>query len=106
MLVASDETFGPLAPIFEFETEDEAIKLANATEFGLAGYFFSNNVGRVLRVAAKLECGMVGVNTGKISEASLPFGGIKESGLGREGSMYGLSEYLVVKSVTIGNTHL
>ncbi|TGZ82315.1 aldehyde dehydrogenase [Ascodesmis nigricans] len=106
MLVANDETFGPLAPVFTFESEEEAVRLANATEFGLAGYFFSRDVGRVLRVARALEVGMVGVNTGKISEAALPFGGVKESGLGREGSMYGLAEYQVIKSVTIGNTDL
>lgn len=75
MLVANDETFGPLAPIFSFETEAEAVKLANETEFGLAGYFFSKDIGRVMRVARKLECGMVGVNTGKISAAEAPFGG-------------------------------
>ncbi|KAE9993151.1 hypothetical protein EG327_006330 [Venturia inaequalis] len=103
MLVANDETFGPLAPIFSFETEAEAVKLANETEFGLAGYFFSKDIGRVMRVARKLECGMVGVNTGKISAAEAPFGGVKESGYGREGSMYGLAEYQVIKSVTIGN---
>lgn len=105
-LVAIDETFGPLAPIFEFESEDEAVTMANATEFGLAGYFFSRDIGRVLRVAAALECGMVGINTGKISAAEAPFGGIKESGVGREGSLYGMAEYQIIKSVTIGNTHL
>ncbi|RFU34904.1 hypothetical protein B7463_g1441, partial [Scytalidium lignicola] len=104
MLFASDETFGPLAGIFEFVTEDEAIELANNTEFGLAGYFFSKDVGRVLRVAQQLECGMVGVNTGKISAAEAPFGGIKESGYGREGSKYGMAEYETIKSITIGNT--
>jgi succinate-semialdehyde dehydrogenase / glutarate-semialdehyde dehydrogenase len=106
MLVAKDETFGPLAPIFTFETEAEAVKLANDTEFGLAGYFFSKNIGQVLRVARKLQVGMVGVNTGKISAAEAPFGGVKESGYGREGSMYGLAEYQVIKSVTIGNLNL
>jgi succinate-semialdehyde dehydrogenase / glutarate-semialdehyde dehydrogenase len=103
MMVATDETFGPLAAIFPFSTEEEALKVANNTEFGLAGYFFSKNVGRVMRVAAKLQCGMVGVNTGMISAAETPFGGIKESGLGREGSKYGLAEYQNIKSVTIGN---
>ncbi|KAK7204569.1 Aldehyde/histidinol dehydrogenase [Myxozyma melibiosi] len=105
MMVASDETFGPLAPIFEFETEEEAISMANNTEFGLAGYFFSTNIGRCLRVASALECGLVGVNTGKISAAESPFGGVKQSGVGREGSMYGLAEYYVIKAVTIGNTN-
>ncbi|KAH7317442.1 Aldehyde/histidinol dehydrogenase [Rhexocercosporidium sp. MPI-PUGE-AT-0058] len=106
MKVATEETFGPLAAIFEFDTEAEAIKLANDTEFGLAGYFFSKDVGRVLRVAGKLQCGMVGVNTGKISAAESPFGGIKESGYGREGSKYGMAEYEVLKTVTIGNTNV
>lgn len=101
MLVASDETFGPLAAIFSFSSEKEAMALANDTEVGLAGYFFSENISRVLRVAQTLECGMVGVNTGLISAAESPFGGIKESGVGREGSKYGLSEYQNIKSVTI-----
>ncbi|KAK9242097.1 Aldehyde/histidinol dehydrogenase [Lipomyces tetrasporus] len=105
MLVANDETFGPLAPIFSFDTEDEAIFLANDTEFGLAGYFFSKDVNRIFRVASALECGLVGVNTGKISAAESPFGGVKESGVGREGSKYGLAEYYIVKAVTIGNTN-
>ncbi|KAJ4985205.1 hypothetical protein SVAN01_09341 [Stagonosporopsis vannaccii] len=104
MEVAHDETFGPLAAIFSFNTEEEAIKLANDTEFGLAGYFFSKDIGRVLRVAQRLECGMVGVNTGAISAAETPFGGVKESGIGREGSKYGLAEYQTIKSVTISNT--
>jgi succinate-semialdehyde dehydrogenase/glutarate-semialdehyde dehydrogenase len=106
MLVAKEETFGPLAPIFEFETEEEAIQLANDTEFGLAGYFFSRDIGRVMRVAMALECGMVGVNTGKISASETPFGGIKESGYGREGSKYGMDEYQVIKAITISNTNL
>lgn len=103
MLVAQEETFGPLAPIFSFETELEAIEMANKTPFGLAGYFFSRDVGRILRVAQKLQVGMVGVNTGKISAAEAPFGGVKESGYGREGSLYGMEEYQVIKSITIGN---
>lgn len=103
MLLASDETFGPLAPVFEFDTEEDALRLANQTEFGLAGYFFSRNIGRCMRVARKLQVGMVGVNTGKISAAEAPFGGVKESGYGREGSLYGLEEYQIIKSVTIGN---
>ncbi|KAF2671095.1 aldehyde dehydrogenase [Microthyrium microscopicum] len=106
MMVANDETFGPLAPIFSFETEAEVVKMANDTEFGLAGYFFSKDIGRALRVARKLQCGMLGVNTGKISAAEAPFGGVKESGYGREGSMYGLAEYQNIKSVTIGNLNL
>lgn len=103
MEVAYDETFGPLAAIFTFDSEESALKLANTTEYGLAGYFFSENLGRVMRVARKLECGMVGVNTGLISAAESPFGGVKESGMGREGSKYGLAEYQSIKSVTIGN---
>ena len=103
MDVASEETFGPLAPIFAFDSEADAVRLANDTEFGLAGYFFSKDVGRCMRVARKPQVGMVGVNTGKISAAEAPFGGVKESGYGREGSLYGLEEYQVVKSVTIGN---
>jgi succinate-semialdehyde dehydrogenase/glutarate-semialdehyde dehydrogenase len=101
MVVSKDETFGPLAPIFGFRTEEEVIKLANETEFGLAGYFFSRDVSRVMRVAQKLQVGMVGVNTGKISAAEAPFGGMKESGYGKEGSLYGLAEYQNVKSISI-----
>ncbi|KAK2670944.1 Aldehyde dehydrogenase domain [Fusarium oxysporum f. sp. vasinfectum] len=103
MAVAKDETFGPLAPVFEFETEEDAIRLANDTEFGLAGYFFSKDVSRVMRVAHKLQVGMVGANTGKISAAEAPFGGVKESGYGKEGSLYGMAEYQNIKSITIGN---
>lgn len=103
MHVAKEETFGPLAPIVQFADEDEAVRLANDTEFGLAGYFFSKDVGRVHRVAQKLQVGMVGANTGKISAAEAPFGGVKESGYGKEGSLYGLREYQVTKSITIGN---
>ncbi|KAI8664088.1 Aldedh domain-containing protein [Fusarium keratoplasticum] len=103
MEVATDETFGPLAAIFSFETEEEVIALANDTEFGLAGYFFSKDIGRVMRVARQLECGMVGVNTGIMTACESPFGGIKESGVGIEGSKYGLAEYQSVKGVTIGN---
>ncbi|KAJ5958498.1 Aldehyde dehydrogenase N-terminal [Penicillium vulpinum] len=102
MLLASDETFGPLAAIFPFSSEEEVIEMANDTDFGLAGYFFSENINRVLRVAQRLECGMIGVNTGLISAAESPFGGVKESGIGREGSKYGLSEYQNIKAVTIG----
>lgn len=106
MIVAKEETFGPLAPVFEFETEEEAITLANNTEFGLAGYFFSRDIGRCLRVASALECGLIGVNSGKISAAESPFGGVKQSGVGREGSRYGMAEYYVIKTVTIGNTNV
>ena len=106
MEVAKDETFGPLAPIFSFSTESEALSLANDTEFGLAGYFYSKDVSRVLRVGRQLQCGMIGVNTGLISAAEVPFGGCNESGIGREGSKYGLAEYQNIKSITIGNTRL
>lgn len=103
MKVAQDETFGPLAAIFKFDSEEEVIRLANSTPFGLAGYFFSRDVSRCARVARKLQVGMVGVNTGKISAAEAPFGGVKESGYGREGSVYGMEEYQVIKSITTGN---
>lgn len=103
-IVSKDETFGPLAPIFEFSTEDEVVEMANDTEFGLAGYFYSQNVNKVTRVAQKLQVGMLGVNTGKISAVEAPFGGIKESGYGKEGSLYGLAEYQNIKAVTLGNT--
>ena len=102
MLVAREETFGPLAPIFAFDTEAEVIDLANDTEFGLAAYFYSRDIGRIMRVAARLESGMVGVNTGLISTAEAPFGGVKQSGLGREGSKYGIEEFLEIKYVCLG----
>ena len=94
MMVAREETFGPVAPLFQFKTEDEAIAMANDTEFGLAAYFYGRDIGRVWRVAEALESGMVGINTGLISTEVAPFGGVKESGLGREGSKYGIEEYL------------
>ncbi|KAE8143814.1 Aldehyde/histidinol dehydrogenase [Aspergillus pseudotamarii] len=102
MIVTREETFGPLAAIRMFDTVEEVIESANNTEFGLAGYFFSQNLQTIWRVARALEVGMVGVNTGKISAAEVPFGGVKESGVGREGSRYGLAEYQVMKTVTIG----
>jgi succinate-semialdehyde dehydrogenase/glutarate-semialdehyde dehydrogenase len=102
MLVSHEETFGPVAPLIRFKTEEEAIRLANATEFGLAGYFYSRGLGRVWRVAERMEVGMVGVNAGIISTEVAPFGGVKSSGLGREGSKYGIEEYLEVKYVLIG----
>jgi succinate-semialdehyde dehydrogenase/glutarate-semialdehyde dehydrogenase len=102
MLVAREETFGPLAPIFAFDTEAEVIARANDSEFGLAAYFYSRDIGRVMRVAERLESGMVGVNTGLISTAEAPFGGVKQSGLGREGSKYGLDEFLEVKYICLG----
>ncbi|HHG89822.1 MAG TPA: NAD-dependent succinate-semialdehyde dehydrogenase [Devosia sp.] len=102
MLVAHEETFGPLAPLFKFETEDEVIALANDSEFGLAGYFYSRDIARVWRVAERLETGMVGINTGLISTEVAPFGGVKQSGLGREGSKYGIEDYLEIKYLCFG----
>jgi len=102
MLVASEETFGPLAPLFRFSTEEEAIRMANDTEFGLAAYFFSQNLGRVWRVSEQLEYGMVGINSGIISTAIAPFGGVKQSGMGREGSKYGIEEYMEIKYLCMG----
>jgi len=102
MLVAKEETFGPVAPLFRFKTEDEAITQANNTEFGLAAYFYGRDVARVFRVAEALESGMVGINTGLISTEVAPFGGVKESGLGREGSKYGIEEYLEIKYLCLG----
>jgi succinate-semialdehyde dehydrogenase/glutarate-semialdehyde dehydrogenase len=102
MLAAHDETFGPLAPIFPFDTEAEVVALANDVEVGLAGYFYSRDIERCYRVAEAIEVGMVGVNTGLVSDTAMPFGGVKESGFGREGSKYGVEEYLTIKSVTIG----
>ncbi len=102
MLFAKEETFGPLAPIFAFDTEAEVIALANDSEFGLASYFYSRDIGRVMRVAEKLESGIVGVNTGLISTAEAPFGGVKQSGLGREGSKYGLEDFLEMKYICLG----
>jgi len=102
MLVAREETFGPVAPLFRFHTEAEAIALANNTEFGLAAYFYARDIGRVWRVAEQLESGMVGINTGLMSNEVAPFGGVKQSGIGREGSRYGIDEYLVVKYLCMG----
>ncbi len=97
MAFFSEEIFGPVAPIFRFETEEEVIRLANDTPFGLASYFYGRDIGRVFRVAERLEYGMVGVNTGTISNEAAPFGGVKESGQGREGSRYGIEDYVEVK---------
>ncbi|MBP0631590.1 MULTISPECIES: NADP-dependent succinate-semialdehyde dehydrogenase [unclassified Cupriavidus] len=97
MQVAREETFGPLAPLFRFDTEDEVVAMANDTEFGLASYFYARDLGRVWRVSERLEYGMVGVNTGLISNEVAPFGGVKQSGVGREGSHYGIEDYLVIK---------
>lgn len=102
MAVAREETFGPVAPLFSFKTEAEVIERANATEFGLACYFYTRDIGRVWRVGEALEYGMVGINEGVISTAEAPFGGVKQSGLGREGSMHGMEEYLEVKYMMMG----
>jgi len=102
MLVAHEETFGPLAPLFRFKNDEEAVALANDTEFGLAAYFYSRDIGRIWRVAEGLESGMVGVNTGLISTEIAPFGGVKQSGLGREGSTHGIEDYLVIKYICMG----
>ncbi len=102
MAIAREETFGPVAPLFRFKREDEAIEMANATEFGLACYFYARDIGRVWRVAEGLEYGMVGINEGIISTAEAPFGGVKESGLGREGSHHGVEEYIEMKYLLMG----
>ena len=101
MIVSFEETFGPVAPLIRFKTEADAIKLANNTEFGLAGYFYSRDIGRIFRVAEKMETGMVCVNSGILSTEIAPFGGVKQSGLGREGSKYGIDEYLEIKYLMI-----
>lgn len=103
MLCSREETFGPVAPVFKFRTEDEVVALANATEFGLASYFFSRDIGRIFRVGEALEYGMVGVNTGLISTAEVPFGGVKQSGLGREGGRQGIEDYVEVKYLCLGD---
>ncbi|NPC58287.1 NAD-dependent succinate-semialdehyde dehydrogenase [Caenimonas soli] len=103
MLCARQETFGPLAPVFKFTTEQEAVDAANNTEFGLASYFYSRDVGRIFRVSEALEYGMVGINTGLISTEHVPFGGVKQSGLGREGSRHGMDEYVEIKYLCLGD---
>jgi succinate-semialdehyde dehydrogenase/glutarate-semialdehyde dehydrogenase len=102
MLAAREETFGPLAPVFKFETDEEAIRLANATEFGLAAYLYGRDINRVWRAAEGIESGMIGINTGLISTEVAPFGGVKESGIGREGSKYGIEEFLETKYLCFG----
>ena len=99
--ITYEETFGPVAPVYKFSSEEEVIKMANDTPYGLASYFYSRDIGRIWRVAEALEYGMVGVNTGLTSKAEIPFGGVKESGLGREGSRFGLDEYLEIKYINI-----
>jgi len=102
MLIAHDETFGPVAPLFVFKEDHEAVALANATPYGLAAYFYSRDLGRIWRTAEALEYGMVGINTGRMSSEAAPFGGVKESGIGREGSKYGIEEYLELKYLCLG----
>ena len=102
MKIASEEIFGPVAPLFRFSTEEQAIELANDTPYGLASYFYAGDIARIWRVSEGLEYGMVGVNTGLMSTEIAPFGGFKESGIGREGSHDGLDEYLETKYVAIG----
>jgi succinate-semialdehyde dehydrogenase/glutarate-semialdehyde dehydrogenase len=102
MIVSREETFGPLAPVFRFRDDEDAIAQANATPFGLAAYFYARDIGRIWRVAERIEAGMVGVNTGMISTELAPFGGVKASGLGREGSKYGIEEYLEIKYLCLG----
>jgi succinate-semialdehyde dehydrogenase/glutarate-semialdehyde dehydrogenase len=103
MLCAREETFGPLAPVFRFKTEQEAIDAANNTEFGLASYFYSRDVGRIFRVSEALEYGMVGINVGILATEHVPFGGVKQSGLGREGSSHGIDEYVEMKYLCLGD---
>ena len=97
MMVTNDETFGPVAPLFKFETEEDVIEQANDTIFGLASYFYARDLSRVYRVSEALEYGMVGINTGLISTEVAPFGGVKQSGIGREGSRHGIEDYLEMK---------
>ena len=103
MICATQETFGPLAPVFKFKTEKEAIDAANATEFGLASYFYTRDVGRIFRVGEALEYGMVGVNVGILATEHVPFGGVKQSGIGREGSHHGMDDYVEIKYMCIGD---
>jgi succinate-semialdehyde dehydrogenase/glutarate-semialdehyde dehydrogenase len=103
MVCAREETFGPFAPIFKFKTEQEAISAANHTEFGLASYFYSRDVGRIFRVSEALEYGMVGINVGILATEHVPFGGVKQSGLGREGSHHGIDEYVEIKFLCVGD---
>lgn len=102
MRIAREETFGPVAPLFRFRSEEEAVRMANDTEFGLAAYFYTADLARSWRVGQKLEYGIIGINTGLVSNASAPFGGVKESGLGREGSRYGIEDYLEIKYLCVG----
>ena len=102
MSIAQEEIFGPVAPVIQFETEEEVIAMANDTRVGLASYLYTRDIGRVWRVSEALEYGMVGINEGAISNEMAPFGGVKESGMGREGSKYGLDDYLEIKYLCMG----
>jgi succinate-semialdehyde dehydrogenase/glutarate-semialdehyde dehydrogenase len=102
MQIAKEEIFGPVATLFRFKTDEDAIRISNDTEFGLAAYFYARDVGRVFRVAGALEYGIIGINEGLISTEVAPFGGMKESGLGREGSKYGIDDYLEIKYLAVG----
>ncbi len=102
MLVSREETFGPVAPLYRFETDEQAVAMGNDTEFGLAAYFYSRDIGRIWRAAEGLEYGIVGINTGIISTEVAPFGGVKESGIGREGSKYGIDDFVEIKYLCMG----
>ncbi|MBT6643537.1 MAG: aldehyde dehydrogenase family protein, partial [Planctomycetaceae bacterium] len=102
MRLAHEEIFGPVAPIFKFDDESDVVRLANDTDFGLASYFYSNDISRCFRIAEAIECGMIGINTGMLSTAAAPFGGVKSSGVGREGGRYGLEEYQELKYICLG----
>ena len=106
MKIAYEETFGPVAPIFRFQSEDEVIERANNVPVGLASYVFSQDIGRITRVSESLQVGMVAVNTGIISDAAAPFGGVKQSGLGREGSRHGMDDYMQLKTIVTGNINV
>ena len=101
--IAREETFGPVAPVFRFKDEEDAIRLANDTQYGLAAYFYARDLGRAWRVAEALEYGMVGINAGVIATEHVPFGGVKQSGLGREGSRHGMEEYIEMKYLCLGD---
>lgn len=103
MLLAAEETFGPVVPLFRLADEDEVVRLANNTPYGLAAYFYSRDIGRVARVAERLATGLVGINEGVLSSEAAPFGGVKESGYGREGSRYGLNDYVDTKYLCQGS---
>jgi succinate-semialdehyde dehydrogenase/glutarate-semialdehyde dehydrogenase len=106
MDVATSETFGPVAALFKFDSEEEVIRRSNAVTVGLAGYVYSSDIDKVYRVAERLRVGMVGINTGLISDSATPFGGVKESGFGKEGSKYGIDEYVITKTITIAHARM